>query len=105
MLIARGLQPCVGTCLCAADEDAQGRAGRAASQESLDILGYPGIVWDILGYPGISRRNRTKPPYAVGSGLETQGYRKTHPFRKSGSISPYPTLLLTHSVPTLYHAR
>ena len=47
------------------------------------------------GYPGISRRNRTKPPYAVGSGLETQGYRKTHPFRKSGSISP--TLLLTHS--------
>ena len=43
----------------------------------------------------ISRRNRAKPLYAVGSGLETQRYRKAHPFRKSKSISP--TLLLSHS--------
>jgi len=62
---------------------------------SQDILGLCVISWDP---PGISRDIVSKPHETAvcgGSGLETQENRKTHPFRKSGSISP--TLLLTHS--------
>ena len=72
---------------------------------SQDIPGYPRVVHYIPGYPGISSDIASKPHetavHAVGSGLETQKYRKTNPFRKSGSIPP--TLLLTHSKTLFQH--